>query len=91
MVLNEYLVIVESPSKCKTIEGYLGDKYRVIATCGHFRSLNELSQITIGDDIKIKYSIIEIDDNFDESLGSIIRFYNIIGDNLKSIFQIIHT
>ena len=57
MVLNEYLVIVESPSKCKTIEGYLGDKYRVIATCGHFRSLNDLSQITIGDDIKIKYSI----------------------------------
>jgi DNA topoisomerase-1 len=57
MVLNEYIVIVESPSKCKTIEGYLGDKYRVIATCGHFRSLDDLSQITITDDIKIKYSI----------------------------------
>jgi DNA topoisomerase-1 len=57
MVLNEYLVIVESPSKCKTIEGYLGDKYRVIATCGHFRSLDDLSQITMNDDIKIKYSI----------------------------------
>ena len=58
MVLNEYLVIVESPSKCKTIECYLGDKYRVIATCGHFRSLDDLSQIIIDDtDIKIKYSI----------------------------------
>ena len=57
MVLTENLVIVESPSKCKTIEGYLGDKYRVIATCGHFRGLTDLSQITIDDDIKIKYSV----------------------------------
>lgn len=40
-----HLVIVESPSKCKTIERYLGDEYRVIATCGHFRGLNSLEQI----------------------------------------------
>jgi DNA topoisomerase-1 len=40
-----HLVIVESPSKCKTIEGYLGPDYRVIATCGHFRSLKSLDQI----------------------------------------------
>jgi DNA topoisomerase-1 len=54
MVLTENLIIVESPSKCKTIEGYLGDKYKVIATCGHFRSLNDLSQIN---DTEIKYSV----------------------------------
>lgn len=40
-----HLVIVESPSKCKTIEKYLGDEYRVIATCGHFRGLHKLEQI----------------------------------------------
>jgi len=40
-----HLVIVESPSKCKTIEKYLGPDYRVIATCGHFRSLRKLEQI----------------------------------------------
>ena len=40
-----HLVIVESPSKCKTIERYLGPDYRVIATCGHFRGLNSLEQI----------------------------------------------
>lgn len=40
-----HLVIVESPSKCKTIEGYLGPEYRVIATCGHFRALKSLDQI----------------------------------------------
>lgn len=40
-----HLVIVESPSKCKTIERYLGPDYRVIATCGHFRGLHTLDQI----------------------------------------------
>lgn len=40
-----HLVIVESPSKCKTIENYLGKDYRVIATCGHFRGLQSLDQI----------------------------------------------
>jgi hypothetical protein len=40
-----HLVIVESPSKCKTIEKYLGPEYRVIATCGHFRGLHKLEQI----------------------------------------------
>lgn len=33
------LFIVESPSKAKTIKGYLGDAYNVVATNGHIRSL----------------------------------------------------
>ena len=33
-------VIVESPSKCKTIESYLGKGYKCIATCGHVCELN---------------------------------------------------
>ena len=33
------LVIVESPAKAKTIEKYLGSKYRVIASVGHIRDL----------------------------------------------------
>jgi DNA topoisomerase-1 len=57
MGLTENLVIVESPSKCKIIEGYLGDKYKVIATCGHFRALNDLSQIILDGEIEIKYSV----------------------------------
>jgi DNA topoisomerase-1 len=33
------LVIVESPAKAKTIERYLGDGYRVLASYGHVRDL----------------------------------------------------
>lgn len=39
------LLIVESPSKCKTIEKYLGSKYKVVGSCGHITSLSDLSQI----------------------------------------------
>jgi len=35
------LVIVESPSKAKTIEKYLGGKYKVDASGGHIRDLPE--------------------------------------------------
>ena len=33
------LLIVESPSKCKTIEKILGPAYMCVATCGHIRDL----------------------------------------------------
>src|SRR5690625_3380564 len=37
--MSEYLVIVESPAKAKTIERYLGKKYTVRASMGHVRDL----------------------------------------------------
>jgi|UniRef100_A0A6C0IUN7 DNA topoisomerase I len=40
-----YLVIVESPSKCKKIESYLGKDYCCIASMGHIRTLNGLKSI----------------------------------------------
>ncbi|WP_096154648.1 MULTISPECIES: type I DNA topoisomerase [Bacillus] len=37
--MSDYLVIVESPAKAKTIEKYLGKKYKVKASMGHIRDL----------------------------------------------------
>jgi len=48
------VVIVESPSKCKRIESYLGINYKVIATCGHFRKMSSLDNINF-DSFKVKY------------------------------------
>ena len=37
--MAKYLIIVESPSKTKSIQKYLGSSYEVIASVGHFRDL----------------------------------------------------
>jgi len=41
----EYLIIVESPSKCKKIEDYLGEKYACISSKGHIRIIENLKSI----------------------------------------------
>jgi len=43
------LVIVESPAKAKTIKGYLGKNYKVVASKGHVR---DLPKSTLGVDIE---------------------------------------
>jgi DNA topoisomerase-1 len=40
-----YLMIVESPSKCSKIEGYLGPLYKCIASKGHIREIDGLKSI----------------------------------------------
>ena len=46
------LVIVESPSKAKTIGKFLGSKYKVIASVGHLR---DLPKSRIGIDIENEF------------------------------------
>ena len=45
------LVIVESPSKSKTIEKYLGDDFKVVASMGHIRDLATSGKFGLGVDV----------------------------------------
>ena len=65
MSQGKKLVIVESPTKMKSIQGYLGDGYEVLSSVGHIRDL--ASKKDIPDDKKQaygKYSI-DVDNGFD--------------------------
>ena len=54
------LLIVESPSKAKTIEKYLGSGWRVVASIGHVRDLvPESGSVDIEHDFKPKWQIMD--------------------------------
>ncbi len=50
--MHKYLVIVESPSKSKTIEKYLGEDYKVVSSKGHIRDLATTGSYGLGVDIE---------------------------------------
>ncbi|WML51987.1 type I DNA topoisomerase [Neobacillus sp. PS3-12] len=50
--MSDFLVIVESPAKAKTIERYLGNKYKVKASMGHVR---DLPRSQMGVDVENNY------------------------------------
>ena len=50
--MARYLVIVESPAKSKTIEGYLGNDYKVVASMGHIRNLSNTGKFGLGIDVE---------------------------------------
>ena len=50
--MSKKLVIVESPSKSKTIEKYLGNEYKVVSSLGHIRDLATTGKYGLGIDIE---------------------------------------
>ena len=50
--MAENLVIVESPSKSKTIEKYLGKDYKVVSSKGHIRDLATTGKYGLGVDVE---------------------------------------
>ena len=54
------LLIVESPAKCKKIASFLGPSFRVLATMGHIRALEEdLDAVGIDRDFEPRFKFIK--------------------------------
>ena len=54
--MSKPLVVVESPTKVRTIKKYLGNQYNVVATVGHIKDLPQKEMgIDIEDGFKPKY------------------------------------
>ena len=54
------LLIVESPAKCSKIQGFLGPGWKVIATMGHIRSLEEdLGAVGLDRDFEPRYTFLK--------------------------------
>ena len=72
-----YLIIVESPSKCKKIESYLGNKYCCIASMGHIRTLNGLKSIDTKNTFEPSFDMIEEKQHHVNEMKKVIsRFEN---------------
>ena len=70
------LVIVESPSKSKTIEKYLGDDFKVVSSKGHIRDLATTGKFGLG---------IDIDNDFTPSYVPIKGKTSVIRDLKKDV------
>ncbi|MGB4135654.1 MAG: type I DNA topoisomerase [Microbacterium sp.] len=65
MAEGKKLVIVESPTKMRSIQGYLGDGYEVLSSVGHIRDLADKKDIPAADKKAYgKYSI-DVENGFD--------------------------
>ena len=77
------LVIVESPAKAKTIGGYLGDDYEVMASIGHIRDLMPNGR-SLGDEHKKKWwadFAVDVDNDFEP-------FYEVPPEKQKQVSKL---
>ena len=65
------LIIVESPSKCKKIESFLGKEFKCVASGGHLSKINKLADIK--DNFEISYSLIAEKKKFYTSIKKQIK------------------
>lgn len=74
--MSKNLVIVESPSKSKTIEKYLGSEYKVVSSKGHIRDLATTGKFGLG---------VDVDNGFIPNYISIKGKANVIKDLKKDV------
>lgn len=77
--MSKNLVIVESPAKAKTIEGYLGKDFKVVSSYGHVRDLpKDDSAIDIKNGFKPTYEITKDKKEVIKNLKSDVKASDIV-------------
>ncbi|MBT1018525.1 type I DNA topoisomerase [Canibacter sp. lx-72] len=76
MAASKKLVIVESPTKARTISGFLGKEYEVVASVGHIRDLAEPSELPA----ELKHGELG---KFAVDVGNDFAPYYVVSDNKK--------
>jgi DNA topoisomerase-1 len=73
------LVIVESPSKSKTIEKYLGKDYKVVSSKGHVRDLSTKGKYGLG---------VDLEDNFKPNYTTIKGKKKVVDELKKEVKKV---
>ncbi len=72
--MAQFVVVVESPAKAKTIEKYLGKQYRVMASYGHVRDLVPKEGAVDPDhDFAMKYQVIERNQKHVDAIAKAVK------------------
>lgn len=78
--MSKYLVVVESPTKAKKIQGYLGSDYNVIASCGHVLDLPPKNLgVDLSNDFSMTYEVIKGKEDF-------VKTVNILSKKVEMIY-----
>ena len=72
--MAQFVVVVESPAKAKTIEKYLGKQFKVMASYGHVRDLVPKEGAVDPDhDFAMKYQIIERNQKHVDAIAKAVK------------------
>ena len=84
--MAENLVIVESPAKAKTIEKFLGGKFKVVSSFGHISDLPSKSLgIDVDNDFKPDYKVSDDKKKVVKNLKDLVKKSNTSTLNFNQI------
>ena len=77
--MTTHLLIVESPSKAKTLKKYLGKDYEILASYGHVRDLvPKTGAVDPNDNFKMKYELIDRNAKHVEAIAKAVKDADVI-------------